>query len=84
MRTVPIHLLRRDLSTFVQDAASGETIIVTRHGKPMAALVAAGIDPSLHVGPASRRRGSLKPLLRQATRGRYLEVLREGREDARG
>lgn len=77
MKTVSMQELKRDLSALVREAERGERILVVRHGKPAAALTAAGSEHT-HVGPRFGR-GSLRPLLRNATRGRYLAVLLEDR-----
>jgi len=40
MKTVNIHAAKTNLSALVEDAASGEEIIIAKAGKPMARLVA--------------------------------------------
>lgn len=77
MKVVTILDLKNNLSALIQEAAAGEKIVVTRHGRPVACLTGAGAE-HLHVG---RRAGkaALRPLLRNATRGRYLAVLADDR-----
>jgi antitoxin (DNA-binding transcriptional repressor) of toxin-antitoxin stability system len=77
MKTASIDELKRNLASFVAAAEGGERIIITRHGRPVASLSRAGLE-HVHVG-ALAGRARLKPLLRAATRGAYLEVLAEDR-----
>ena len=85
MKTVSIDELKRNLASLVAEAAGGERIVITRHRRPVASLGRADLE-HVHVGTRAGR-GSLKPLLRAATRGAYLDVLaedrrRSGRRDA--
>jgi prevent-host-death family protein len=77
MKKVSIQDLKANLSGAIAEAEAGGTIVITRHSEPVAQLSPA--HPA-HVraarGPAGRR---LKPVLRRATAGRYLEVLAEDR-----
>jgi hypothetical protein len=61
------------------EAEAGATIIVTRHGDPVA-VVGPPSTIGLHVG---REFGSyrLRPAIKRNTRGRYLEILDEDRGD---
>lgn len=77
MRSISIDELKRNVSGAVEAAATGERIVITRHGRPVASLSPANLE-HVHVGAASGRAG-LKPLLRAPTRGRYLDVLAEDR-----
>jgi len=77
MKKVPIHEVKRNLATFVSEAAKGERILITRHGRPAAALEASDRE-HLVVG-AHAGRAKLRPALHNATRGRFLEVLAEDR-----
>ena len=80
MKTVSIDELKRNLASLVAAAAGGERILITRHRRPVASLSRANLE-YVHVG-ALAGRASLKPLLRAATRGAYLEVLAEDRRPA--
>jgi prevent-host-death family protein len=77
MKVVSILELKRRLSAILAEAAVGVRIVVTRHGKPVVTISSAGSD-HLHVG-SKVGRGSLKPLFRRATEGKYLEFLAEDR-----
>ncbi len=52
MRSVSVHELKRDLSRLLRDVEAGARILVTRHGRPVAALDPAP-EPGLHVGRSS-------------------------------
>ena len=79
MKKVSIQDLKAHLSNAIAEAEAGETIVVTRHNEPVARLVA---DSQPHVHRASRvSRDRLRPVLKRATRGRYLAVLRDDRAD---
>lgn len=77
MKTVSIYELKRNLSSFVDQAAAGARILITRHRRPVASLSAADME-HVHIG-ARFGRGTLKPLLRAPTQGKYLEVLEHDR-----
>lgn len=82
MKTVSIDELKRNLASLVAAAAGGERILITRHRRPVASLSQADLE-HVHVGVLAGR-ASLKPLLRAATRGAYLEVLAEDRRPSGG
>jgi prevent-host-death family protein len=77
MKTVPIDELKRNLASFIDQAARGAQILITKHRRPVAILSAADTE-HVHVG-ARFGRGALKPLLRAPTHGKYLEVLESDR-----
>ena len=79
MKQVSLQDLKQRLSAFVAEAASGDTIVITRHQRPMAQLSSAELQ-HLHLG-ASFGKSTLKRVLRGKTQGRYLRVLLEDRED---
>jgi prevent-host-death family protein len=84
VESVPIGDLKQALSSYIDDAANGERVVVTRHGRPVALIIGAEHE-RLTVG-AQFGRGSLRPLLSRASKGRYLSVLeddRRGGDDAR-
>ena len=57
-------------------------ILITKHRRPIATLSAADME-HVHVGPRFGR-GTLKPLLRAPTQGKYLEVLEDDRRPSAG
>ena len=76
MKTVPIHELKQQLSQVIAAAESGETMLVTRHKRVVARIV----PPEAHLHVGSRfGGGSIHPLLKGATRGRYLDVITDDR-----
>jgi prevent-host-death family protein len=80
MKTVPIDELKRHLASFIDQAAAGTRILITRHRRPVASLAPADLE---HVRVGARfGRGMLKPLLRAPTQGLYLEVLEQDRRPA--
>jgi prevent-host-death family protein len=82
MKTVSIDELKRNLSSFVDQAAAGVRILITKHRRPVASLSAADME---HVHRGARfGRGALKPLLRAPTQGQYLRVLDEDRRPPSG
>ena len=76
MKSVPIHELKRFLSRLIARAEAGESLAVTRHKRVVARIVPP--QASLHVGRAFGN-GSIRPLLKGATRGRYLDVIADDR-----
>ena len=81
MKNVPIKVLRQDLATFIAEAEAGTEIIVTRHNKPVARLTRISA-PSVHQGVRFGQ-GSLQPVVRGKTAGRYLQILKEDRRTGR-
>ena len=77
MKTVSIDELKRNLSAFIADAARGEQIVITRHGRPIASLTRADLE-HVHVGAAAGR-ARLRPLFKAPTKGAYLDVLADDR-----
>jgi prevent-host-death family protein len=82
MKTVSIDELKRNLSSFVDQAAAGARILITKHRRPVASLSPADLE-HVHVGVRFGR-GTLKPLLKAPTQGRYLEVLDSDRRASSG
>jgi prevent-host-death family protein len=76
MKKVPIHELKRHLSALVAEVEGGTPVLITRHKRVVAQLLPAGVG--LHVGPRFGR-GKLEPVLKSATRGRYLDVIADDR-----
>ena len=77
MKSVSIQDLKRHLLALIDEASSGVRILITRHKKPVAFLDSAD-RLHLHVGKHFGN-ARLVPLLRSATRGRYLDVLTDDR-----
>ena len=80
MKTVSVQDLKATLSAAVASAESGETIVITRHGKPVARLVPA--DPP-HVHRGSRVGEPWPPAIAPGTGlgARAVAVLLEDRGD---
>lgn len=80
MREVTIQELKRRLSAIIAEAAQGTEYVITRHKRPVARVSAADRK---HLRQGTRfGKGSLKPLLNAKTRGRYLQILTEDRQEA--
>jgi prevent-host-death family protein len=77
MKTVSIDELKRHLASFIDRAAAGERIVITRHRRPVAALAPAASE-HVHVG-ARFGRARLKPAAKGPTRGGYLTALLDDR-----
>ena len=77
MKTVSIDELKRNLSSFIDQASAGVRIVITKHRRPVAALSAADME---HVHWGTRvGRGKIKPLFRGPTQGAYLQALEDDR-----
>jgi len=76
VKKVPIHEFKRRLSELVAEAEGGTPLLITRHRRVVAQLVPP--DPHVHVG-ARFGRGTLSPLLKARTKGRYLDVVADDR-----
>lgn len=50
MSTINIHEAKTQLSRYVDQAATGEEVIIARAGKPVARLVPLASQPSRHLG----------------------------------
>ena len=78
MKTVSVDELKRHLSSVLRSLQGNEAILVTRHSKTVARLSAAG---PVHVHRGSLYgQGKLKPVLKEGTNGRYLDILVEDRQ----
>lgn len=78
MKRISIQDLKSGLSAAIAEAESGKTVLVTRHNRVVARLSPATPWKAPDGGPAVRE--PLVPLLRRATRGRYLSVLMDDRK----
>ncbi len=79
MKTISIQDLKANLSTAISEAESGTAIVITRHNQPVAQLIPA-VPQHVHRG-LKVGQGSIKPVLKRATKGRYLSILLEDRGD---
>lgn len=79
MKEVSIQELKRRLSTIVSEAAAGTEYMITRHKRPVARVSPAD-RKHLHQGSRFGK-GNLKPLLNAKTKGRYLQILAEDRDE---
>ena len=79
---VSVDEVQKNLGSIIEEAAAGEHIVITRHGRPVASLIKAGLDHA-HVG-ARTRCARLRPLLKAASNGAYLEVLAVDRRSVDG
>ena len=77
MKRVSIQDLKAGLSAAVAEAEAGATILVTRHGEPVAKIGPAAGE-HVHRGAAAGT-GRLRPAVRRNTGGRYLVVLDDDR-----
>ena len=77
MKEVTIREVKQHLSRYITAASGGEPILITKHGRPVAMLDEAD-RRHVHVGSHSGR-ARLRPAMRRATGGRFLEVLMEDR-----
>ena len=75
MKRVSIQGLKATLSSAIGEAEAGATIVITRHGQPVAKIGPAG-STHVHRGAGA---GRLRPAVRRSTKGRYLEVLDDDR-----
>jgi prevent-host-death family protein len=81
VKTVQIQELKRSLSQFVDEAETGARILVTRHGRPVAALVPPPGE-GVHVG-ARYGRARLAPLAGVAVSMPIAGTLAEDRAEDR-
>jgi len=78
MISVTIQDLKQTLAEIIGRIEHGESIVITRHGRPVARLVPHA-DPNVHTGADFGSREPLEPLGDRATGGKYLEILRDDR-----
>ena len=78
VRQISITEFKAHCTEEIREVEKGNVILqVTRHGKPVVTIGSAGSE-HLHVG-SKVGKGSLKPLLHRASKGKYLELLAEDR-----
>ena len=81
MKTISIQDLKKRLSALIDEAAGGETLVITRHRRAIAHITPAN-GKHLTVGVRAGK-DELRPLLSNGSNGRYLEVLEEDRRGGR-
>ncbi|MBI4126898.1 MAG: type II toxin-antitoxin system prevent-host-death family antitoxin [Deltaproteobacteria bacterium] len=79
MKTVQLKELKEDLSSLAEEASHGAEIMVTKHQRPYIRLVP-GDAPHLYRGRLVGRE-NLTPAFREATQGRWLDILEEDRSE---
>ena len=78
MKRISIQDLKSGLSAAIAEAEGGRSVLVTRHNRVVARLSPATPWKTPDGGAALSE--PLVPLLRRATRGRYLAVLMDDRK----
>ena len=79
MKQISIQDLKASLSAAIAEAESGNTLVITRHNEAVAQLIPAH---SRHVHRGKKiEAGGLKPAIKRATKGRYLDILLQDRGD---
>jgi prevent-host-death family protein len=79
MKQISIQDLKARLSAAVAQAEAGDTIVITRHHKPVAKLIPSS-PTHVHRGKNAGTRG-IGPALKPGTRIAYLDVLLADRGD---
>ena len=79
MKQISIQDLKASLSAAISEAESGNTIVITRHNHPVAQLTPAH-PQHVHRGE-NVGKGGIKPALKRGTKGRYLAILLEDRDN---
>lgn len=80
MKEIPLKTLKDHFAEITAEVAAGTPIEVTKYHKPYLRMVPSGTS-STHYGK-NYGKGTLTPALPKAkTKGRYLEILLEDRED---
>ena len=79
MKQISVQDLKANLSSAISEAESGQSLVITRHNYPVAQLIPAA-PRHVHRG-ANVGKGSIKPAVKRGTKGRYLSILLEDRND---
>jgi len=79
MKQISIQDLKKNLSAVLREAAAGGPIVITSHNRPVARL--SPPEPACVHRGQSFGKGKLRPLFRTKTKGRYMEVLLEDRNE---
>jgi len=77
MKQISIQDLKASLSAAISEAESGNTVVITRHNKPVAKLIPAH-PQYLHRGSGVGR-GGIRPAFKRGKKIPYLAVLLEDR-----
>ena len=77
MKRISLQTLKAQLSAAVAEAESGQTVLVTRHGEPVAVLGPAG-SRHVHRGTAVGA-GRVAPALKRGLKGKVLAALQADR-----
>ena len=87
MKTVGVRALKQNASAVVAEAASGETVIITDRGQPVAQMLPLGggaLRDLERAGLVRKRRHSAADLPPPLTaRGSLSDIVRRGRDDER-
>ncbi len=82
VKRISIQDLKSGLSAVIAEAENGQTVLVTRHNRAVARL--SPVSPGRGQGDGMPLGATaLTPLLRKATGGRYLRVLKDDRSAER-
>jgi prevent-host-death family protein len=79
MKRISVQDLKASLSSVISEAESGKSIVITRHNHPVAQLIPAQAQ-HVHQG-AKVGKESIKPALKRGSRGRYLSILLDDRNN---
>lgn len=79
MTDVSIQELKQNLSAYLARAEAGESLVVTRHGRPLVRITSA-TEPRVVVGPAFGKT-KLRQVVRERVGDHALRVLEEDRRD---
>ena len=78
MKKVPINDLKKNLAKWTITASKGIPIEITKHNRPFIRITPAQ-STNLHIG--STLDTTLKSVLNNATRGKFLKILLEDRNE---
>ncbi len=79
MKSVPLKALKENLAYWAEEAAKGEVVQVTKYNRPYVMLgpsEGSGLYRGLKVGQEP-----LKSVLSGATKGKWLKILKEDRDE---
>jgi prevent-host-death family protein len=77
MKQISVQALKARLSGAIAEAEAGRTLVITRHGEPVAQV--SPVRPAgVHRGSKSGT-GAITPAVTHGTKGRYLTVLLDDR-----
>jgi antitoxin (DNA-binding transcriptional repressor) of toxin-antitoxin stability system len=79
MKSVNLKALKEDLSLWTEKAAGGEIVEVTKYNRPFVWIVPSGTQ-NLRRGQKVGK-ASISPVLKEASQGKWLEVLLTDRNE---